>query len=81
MLCIDKNLEPLLAAADRHAIIETGRVAWSGDSRSFIDDEARLLRYLSVGRGASQATDSQARRRTGRDGPRAIERRPGHIIQ
>ena len=48
VLCIDKNLEPLLAAADRHAIIETGRVAWSGDSRSFIDDEARLLRYLSV---------------------------------
>ena len=32
VLCIDKNLEPLLAAADRHAIIETGRVAWSGDS-------------------------------------------------
>ena len=48
VLCIDKNLEPLLAAADRHAIIETGRVAWSGDSQAFIDDEARLLRYLSV---------------------------------
>ena len=45
VLCIDKNLEPLLAA-DRHAIIETGRVAWSGDSQAFIDDEARLL--LSV---------------------------------
>ena len=48
VLCIDKNLEPLLAAADRHAIIETGRVAWSGDSQAFIDDEARLLQYLSV---------------------------------
>ena len=51
VLCIDKNLEPLLAAADRHAIIETGRVAWSGDSRSFIDDEARLP--VSVGVGAA----------------------------
>ena len=33
VLCIDKNLEPLLAAADRHAIIETGRVAWAAIPR------------------------------------------------
>ncbi|WP_049054543.1 ATP-binding cassette domain-containing protein, partial [Achromobacter xylosoxidans] len=48
VLCIDKNLEPLLATADRHAIIEKGRVAWSGTSQAFIDDEARLLQYLGV---------------------------------
>ncbi|MCZ8406312.1 ABC transporter ATP-binding protein [Achromobacter dolens] len=48
VLCIDKNLEPLLATADRHAIIEKGRVAWSGTSQAFIDDEARLLHYLGV---------------------------------
>lgn len=48
VLCIDKNLEPLLATADRHAIVEKGRVAWTGTSREFLDDEARLLRYLGV---------------------------------
>ena len=48
VLCIDKNLEPLLATADRHAIVEKGRVAWTGSSRAFVDDEARLLRYLGV---------------------------------
>lgn len=48
VLCIDKNLEPLLATADRHAIMEKGRVAWTGTSREFLDDEARLLQYLGV---------------------------------
>ncbi|SSW71065.1 High-affinity branched-chain amino acid transport ATP-binding protein LivF [Achromobacter veterisilvae] len=48
VLCIDKNLEPLLATADRHAIVEKGRVAWTGTSRDFLDDEPRLLRYLGV---------------------------------
>ncbi len=48
VLCIDKNLEPLLATADRHAIVEKGRVAWTGTSREFLDDETRLLRYLGV---------------------------------
>lgn len=48
VLCIDKNLEPLLATADRHAIVEKGRVAWTGTSRQFLDDEARLLQYLGV---------------------------------
>jgi branched-chain amino acid transport system ATP-binding protein len=45
VLCIDKNL---LATADRHAIVEKGRVAWTGTSRDFLDDEPRLLRYLGV---------------------------------
>ncbi|SIT11286.1 ABC transporter ATP-binding protein [Achromobacter sp. MFA1 R4] len=48
VLCIDKNLEPLLATADRHVIVEKGRVAWTGTSKEFLDDEARLLRYLGV---------------------------------
>jgi len=48
VLCIDKNLEPLLATADRHAIVEKGRVAWTGTSKEFLDDEARLLQYLGV---------------------------------
>jgi len=48
VLCIDKNLEPLLATADRHAIVEKGRVAWTGTSQEFLDDEARLLQYLGV---------------------------------
>ena len=48
VLCIDKNLEPLLATADRHAIVEKGRVAWTGSSQAFLDDETRLLQYLGV---------------------------------
>ncbi|QVQ26314.1 ABC transporter ATP-binding protein [Achromobacter deleyi] len=48
VLCIDKNLEPLLATADRHAIVEKGRVAWTGSSREFLDDEPQLLQYLGV---------------------------------
>ncbi|MNR42615.1 hypothetical protein D3C85_1611490 [compost metagenome] len=48
VLCIDKNLEPLLATADRHAIVEKGRVAWTGSSQEFLDDETRLLQYLGV---------------------------------
>lgn len=48
VLCIDKNLEPLLATADRHAIVEKGRVAWTGTSKEFLDDETRLLHYLGV---------------------------------
>jgi branched-chain amino acid transport system ATP-binding protein len=48
VLCIDKNLEPLLATADRHAIVEKGRVAWTGTSQDFLDDEPRLLQYLGV---------------------------------
>lgn len=48
VLCIDKNLEPLLATADYHAIVEKGRVAWTGSSQAFLDDEPRLLQYLGV---------------------------------
>ncbi|KAG1480996.1 hypothetical protein G6F54_013769 [Rhizopus delemar] len=48
VLCIDKNLEPLLATADHHAIVEKGRVAWTGSSQAFLDDEPRLLQYLGV---------------------------------
>lgn len=48
VLCIDKNLEPLLATADHHVIIEKGRVAWSGSTDAFLDDEPRLLDYLGV---------------------------------
>ena len=48
VLCIDKNLEPLLATADHHAIVEKGRVAWTGTSQAFLDDEPRLLQYLGV---------------------------------
>ncbi len=48
VLCIDKNLEPLLATADHHVIIEKGRVAWSGTSDSFLDDEPRLVEFLGV---------------------------------
>ena len=48
MLVIDKNLKPLLPLADRHYILEKGRLAWQGDSDALRRDSAAVQRYLSV---------------------------------
>jgi branched-chain amino acid transport system ATP-binding protein len=48
MLVIDKNLRPLLHLADRHYVIEKGRVAWSGTSGSLAAEPDIMARYLSV---------------------------------
>ena len=48
ILCIDKNLGPLLRTADRHYIIEKGQVAWSGTSDEFRRDADTLRSYLSA---------------------------------
>lgn len=48
MLVIDKNLRPLLHLADRHYVIEKGRVAWSGTSKSLTAEPEIMARYLSV---------------------------------
>ncbi len=48
LIVIDKNLGPLLRLADRHFILEKGRVVWSGDSRA-LRLESRLLReYVGI---------------------------------
>ncbi|MES9967957.1 MAG: ABC transporter ATP-binding protein [Sedimenticola sp.] len=48
ILVIDKNLDALLHIADRHHIMEKGRVVWSGSSSELAGDESLKHRYLGV---------------------------------
>jgi branched-chain amino acid transport system ATP-binding protein len=48
ILVIDKNVRNLIALADRHYIVEKGRVVWSGNSAALAGDEALQHRYLGV---------------------------------
>ncbi len=48
ILVIDKNLGPLLKLADRHHIVEKGRVVWTGDSNALAHDSELQHRYLGV---------------------------------
>ena len=48
LLVIDKYLERLIRLADRHTIIERGRVAWQGSSAELDADRGLWHRYLGV---------------------------------
>jgi branched-chain amino acid transport system ATP-binding protein len=48
ILVIDKNVGTLLRAADRHFLIERGRVVWSGSSRELAAAPDVQHRYLGV---------------------------------
>jgi len=48
ILVIDKNLDALLQLADRHCIMENGRVVWRGSSAELAGNEALKARYLGV---------------------------------
>ena len=48
IIVIDKNIGPLLRLADRHFIIEKGRVVWSGDSSALRGDKRLLREYLGI---------------------------------
>jgi branched-chain amino acid transport system ATP-binding protein len=48
ILVIDKTVEALLRLADRHLILERGRIVWSGDSAALSADPVTRDRYLSV---------------------------------
>ncbi|QHE93354.1 ABC transporter ATP-binding protein [Pandoraea fibrosis] len=48
ILCIDKNLAPMLELGDRHYIVDKGRVAWQGDSPSLRQALPELQTYLGV---------------------------------
>ena len=48
ILVIDKNVAALARIADRHTIIEKGRVAWAGDAAAFRADPSLKERYLGV---------------------------------
>lgn len=48
ILIIDKNIEALLDLAQRHFIMERGRIVWSGSSEKFYDNNELKARYLGV---------------------------------
>ena len=48
ILVIDKNVGALIALADRHHIVEKGRVVWSGTSQALAGDRDLQHRYLGV---------------------------------
>jgi branched-chain amino acid transport system ATP-binding protein len=48
LLVIDKYIERLVRLADRHTIIERGRVAWQGSSAELDADRNLWHRYLGV---------------------------------
>jgi branched-chain amino acid transport system ATP-binding protein len=48
ILVIDKNVESLMRIANRHFVIEKGRVVWSGTSDELRADPDLQYRYLGV---------------------------------
>ncbi|MCP3866795.1 MAG: ABC transporter ATP-binding protein [Gammaproteobacteria bacterium] len=48
ILIIDKNLEALMQIADRHNIMEKGRVVWSGSSTELAEQRQLKERYLGI---------------------------------
>ncbi len=48
VLVIDKNIEMLVWIADRHHIVEKGKVVWQGTSKALRQDPSLQARYLGV---------------------------------
>jgi branched-chain amino acid transport system ATP-binding protein len=48
ILLVDKNVDALAAFADRHYILEKGRIVWQGDSGALRADPEMLQRYLAI---------------------------------
>ena len=48
ILVVDKNLDALMRIADRHVVIEGGRVVWSGTTAALAADRTQALRHLEV---------------------------------
>jgi branched-chain amino acid transport system ATP-binding protein len=48
ILVVDKNVDALASFADRHVVVEKGRVAWTGTSQELRSDPSVKDRYLHV---------------------------------
>ncbi len=48
ILVIDKNLEDLIRVADRHYVMEKGRIVWSGSTGALLADRNRIARHIGV---------------------------------
>lgn len=51
ILLIDKNVAELSRIADRHVIVEKGRVPWTGSNKDFMADGHLKQRYLGLETG------------------------------
>jgi branched-chain amino acid transport system ATP-binding protein len=49
IIVIDKNIDALTRLADRHVVLEKGRVVWTGSSAELVADPAITDRYLHLG--------------------------------
>jgi branched-chain amino acid transport system ATP-binding protein len=48
ILIVDKNLKVLSRLADRHYVLERGRVRWSGDSAALARDYETIRRFVGI---------------------------------
>jgi branched-chain amino acid transport system ATP-binding protein len=48
ILVIDKNVQALIRLADRHYIVEKGRIVWTGGSAELAADTGLQHRFLGV---------------------------------
>jgi branched-chain amino acid transport system ATP-binding protein len=48
LIVVDKNIKPLLPLADRHYILEKGRIEWSGSSDQLAASADVIARFLTV---------------------------------
>jgi branched-chain amino acid transport system ATP-binding protein len=48
ILVVDKNLDDLMKLANRHYVIEKGRVVWSGSSSAMQDERALIEKRIGV---------------------------------
>ena len=48
ILVVDKDVKALGRLADRHYMIEKGRIVWQGDTAALLADEQRIRRYVGV---------------------------------
>ena len=48
ILIIDKNVKAIARLADHHYILDKGRVAWNGDSKTLLATKGLTERYLGV---------------------------------
>lgn len=48
ILIVDKNLDHLMRLADRHYVLEKGKVVWTGNSADLARDKARVEGWIGV---------------------------------
>jgi len=60
ILIVDRDLDALGRLADRHIVLERGRVAWTGDSAALAADRSAAEGYLSLSQPAAGAAAATA---------------------